>query len=521
MKKIIISLLIVLTAGFSSCDWLDLAPVDNYSIDNYWNTKDQVDRFMRGLHNRVRSRQMTFLTMGEFRGGTLDMNLVSPFAQSKSDLEVIGNNLSVQNYGIAGFGSFYMDIMQINHAIEEIPTTNFLSEQEQNYYLGVLHGLRSFYYFHLFRTWGGVPLVDYPQVVEGVSSPEVLNKPRASESEIYDFIKKDIEKSYEYFANDNFTLLAPDYASFWNKAATNVLKAEVLLWGCKVKPIGGSAVYSDNIAADLAAAKASLNEIERSSKFDMLGNYSDVFDINNKDNKEIIFSIRYALNEATNSFGGFLYPEGSGNANGFENRDGSLRYGDNESPDPLNLTNSGSKYLYQYDFSTFNMYEDADSRRDVTFFDIYRRTNRSDVAILLVKFLGELDQSNYRRFTSDWPVYRYTDVLLLLAEIEEAQDNDPASYINLVRQRAYGDAYETYKYPYNGETAEDAILMERTKEFVAEGKRWYDIRRMKDGELAKALQINVSGEKVEQHLLWPINADMISRDPMIEQTPGY
>lgn len=64
-------------------------------------------------------------------------------------------------------------------------------------------------------------------------------------------------------------------------------------------------------------------------------------------------------------------------------------------------------------------------------------------------------------------------------------------------------------------------LEERTKEFVGEGKHWYDIRRMKDGDLAKALQINVTGDLVEKHLLWPIDATVMSKDPQVEQTPGY
>lgn len=521
MKKIKIAFLILLTGIITSCSWLDLAPEDNYSIDNYWNTQDQVDRFIRGIHNRVRMRQFTFLTLGEFRGGSFDESLVSPFAQNKSDINIIANNLSVQNYGVGSFGNFYMDIMQINHAIVEIPKVTFLTEVDKNYYLGMLHGLRSFYYFHLFRSWGGVPLIDYPEVLAGVSSPDVLNKPRATEAETFEFIKRDIKKSAEYYTDDNFSSKAPDFNSFWNKAATNVLKAEILLWGSKVKPIGGTTVYSKNKNSDLLEAKATLLEIVNSQKFKLIDEYSNIFDVDNKNNSEIIFSIRYALNEATNSFNQFLYPQSSGNANGFENRDGSLRYGDNASPDPLNLANSGSHYGYQYSYSTFEMFDDKDTRKDVTFLDLYRTSDRSVIAIMLTKFLGEMDESNFRRFTNDWPIYRYSDVLLLLAEVEDGLNGDPSSYINDVRRRAYGNSYEDFKFPYNGESTEDAILDERTKEFIAEGKRWYDIRRMKNGELAKELQANVSGNKVEQHLLWPVDASTLARDPLVLQTEGY
>lgn len=44
---------------------------------------------------------------------------------------------------------------------------------------------------------------------------------------------------------------------------------------------------------------------------------------------------------------------------------------------------------------------------------------------------------------------------------------------------------------------------------------------MKDGEQAKALQTDVSGDLIEKHLLWPIDATVMSKDPQVEQTPGY
>ena len=58
-------------------------------------------------------------------------------------------------------------------------------------------------------------------------------------------------------------------------------------------------------------------------------------------------------------------------------------------------------------------------------------------------------------------------------------NNPCASYINEVRKRAYGDTFEENKYT-EGSYAENelAILQERDKEFVSEGKRWFDVLRM-------------------------------------------
>ena len=98
----------------------------------------------------------------------------------------------------------------------------------------MLHGLRSFYYFHLFRTYGGVPLIETARVMDGSFTPSDLNQPRATEEEVYDFLVRDIKASDDYFAGDAFTIPSTDKSSYWSKAATKMLKAEILLWGCKV-----------------------------------------------------------------------------------------------------------------------------------------------------------------------------------------------------------------------------------------------------------------------------------------------
>ena len=231
MKKIKYIFLILLIGAIQSCDYLELSPVDSYGISNYWSTKDQVERYVRGLHYRLRERQEVFFKMGELRGGTFVGASSSLFNQSISDVAAVNNNLTVTNSVITNWGNFYMDIMQINHAIQSVPGTGALNETEKNYYMGILHGLRSFYYFHLFRTYGGVPLIETARVMDGSFTPADLNQPRATEEEIYTFLVKDIKASDDYFEKDEYTINSTDKSSYWSKAATKMLKAEILLWG--------------------------------------------------------------------------------------------------------------------------------------------------------------------------------------------------------------------------------------------------------------------------------------------------
>ena len=119
----------------------------------------------------------------------------------------------------------------------------------------------------------------------------------------------------------------------------------------------------------------------------------------------------------------------------------------------------------------------------------------------------------------------------MMAECENGLGNPCASYINQVRQRAYGENFAGNEYV-EGTYAENelAILQERDKEFVGEGKRWFDILRMHDADgksLVFSSSANYSGETgvlpaAESHkVLWPLDKSAMNVNPLLEQTPGY
>lgn len=123
---------------------------------------------------------------------------------------------------------------------------------------------------------------------------------------------------------------------------------------------------------------------------------------------------------------------------------------------------------------------------------------------------------------NDIPVYRYADVLLLLAQAKNLLNENPSTEINLIRERAYGSNYDASIHGYiNSSKAQNAnaILDERYKEFIAEGKRWWDLRRAGDQYV---FDNNQYLDQSQQYMLvLPITLDMIGRNPMLEQTKGY
>lgn len=101
----------------------------------------------------------------------------------------------------------------------------------RNYYLGQAYGVRAYLYFHLYRTFGGVPLIKAPKVMNGVTNAEDLYEGRATAKQTLDFIKEDISKSETAFGDNETVNLNK---GMWSKAATIVLKGEVYLWSAKV-----------------------------------------------------------------------------------------------------------------------------------------------------------------------------------------------------------------------------------------------------------------------------------------------
>lgn len=106
------------------------------------------------------------------------------------------------------------------------------------------------------------------------------------------------------------------------------------------------------------------------------------------------------------------------------------------------------------------------------------------------------------------------------AEIENALGNAPIAVdrLNEVAERAYG-IEDFYANTLSTQDIDDAILNERKKEFVAEGKIWWDLIRF--GVVFDEVPTLASREDEQHILLWPVHNSSINTNPNIKQTPGY
>jgi len=119
---------------------------------------------------------------------------------------------------------------------------------------------------------------------------------------------------------------------------------------------------------------------------------------------------------------------------------------------------------------------------------------------------------------ADWPVFRYAETLLSLAEAinEQRGPGEAYEYVNEVRDRAGLEDWSGF----STEQLRDSLLVERGRELYSEGVRRADlIRHGKFIEYAQA-----RGASAQPHMvLFPIPSYVIaqSTDGAIEQNPGY
>lgn len=513
LKYIFYAAILVLTAA--SCrKSLDLAPEDYYGDGNFWKNEAQITNFMVGMHKQFRDNQFQFVRLGEMRGG--GFSNVDRQNTSLNELPIIEQRIDENSAGVGSWAGLYGPILQINLFIQKVEGVDFLAADKKSYLLGQAYAMRGYYYFHLLRTYGGVPLRLEPEVLNGNTDPVSLRKARSTEAEVLAVIKADVNKAIALFGSTGL----PADKSQWNKMAALMLKGEVYLWSAKVY----------NTTADLAEAKTALNAITGTA---LQPNFADVFSYAKKNNSEIILAIRYRIGEAEMSnYATFLYS--TFNFDNLHVKDSTTL-----SPtlvDPLVIAATNSMQIiqrYGYTFELFQSYHVADKRRNATFYDYYKTSLVGGVVrptvrnTALVKFLGTID-ANKRYFSDDWPVYREADRLLMLAEIVNAEGGDPSQYIKQIRDRAFAPAADPAPFVNGSKDANElAIFEERMKEFVYEGKRWYDLRRMKYGNeplVFKSpnhpygvLDKGTQGYKI----LWPIEPAIWTNDPLVDQTPGY
>lgn len=486
-KKIYLLGIVVFLLNYSCIEPLELAPISSIGANSFWQSEQDATGGVIGMYNQFRdltSRSLYY--MGEARSEVMGHGLQNADFRQR----YFENDMNEGNADLDWLQS-YRVINYANLVIKNVPNISFPSEEKKNDLLAQAYSMRAFVYFVLAKTWGDVPLVTEP--VEGYDA-ETTFQERVAVSAVFDLIKSDLDMAINMFPNNNF----PSGRAMWSKPAASILKGDVYLWTGKT--MGGG-------QTDISAALSALNET-RSANLSLLDDYSRVFDFDNKGNQEIIFAVHFNDFESSNNMFSDMYIN-------------ALDIRDTYAQETLETIGTPGGFNWWAPSATLrNQFTDDDTRKSGSLLEIFsNEVNNTFITSIVLKGNG-YTESGSRRFLDDIVIYRYAELLLLIAEAKNALGQDPSPEINMVRNRAYGDDFPTHEFT-NGSQQEnnEAILQERLFELAFEGKRWWDLIRF-DQAFNKVPSLQ---DKVGQNhlLIWPITLETISLNSKIVQNPGY
>ncbi len=483
MKRVLFNSIIFLSSCLllpSCSDKLEVDLESAITAPAMWQDESDAKAAIFGAYTRMREAFSTsYIYWGEYRTGLWGSGLATNAGYSNA----FTNQLN-SSHGQANWKTLYTTINDCNLILKYLPEIAFTSEEEKNDVLGQAYYIRAFCYFWIARIWGDAPIV-----LSGFESgsQDDLYPSRQPAADVFAQVEKDLDQAG--------TLLreAANQPQIATTSAVHILQADYYLWMAKVNSAGATALNKAKVAIDALIA---------SNKHTLLPNFNDVF--KNELNPEIIFCWRMVTDEATGGYpSDYLVPLQYVSASVVEN--------------PIKV-GSHQQWVFLTPAYKELLAADSDDQRTKVSFETFFDKGKNDTFQWINKYSGTWENGT-RIFDSDIIAYRYADALLLGAEIENALGNNAAAltYLNAIAKRAYGvdNKYSAL----SGQQLDKAILLERKREFVAEGKLWWDFIRM--GVVFDEVESLADQKDKTNILLWPVHDESINTNPNIHQTEGY
>lgn len=480
-----LALIFLLTMGCRE-DFINLNPINAGSTDQFYKSANDMINAINAVYAVLQSNGIanSYYDFG-------DLPTDDAYASSNA---CVGGHCDFDNLAVLPSGSVaagiltsrwtdaYRGITRANLVLNRINSVQ-MDEALKKRIIGETKFLRAFYYFILVETFGEVPLV----TSELASPSEATAFGREPVAKVFAQIQQDLTEAVSALP---VTYAAAD-AGRATAGAANGLLGRVLL-------------FQGKFAEALPVLKAIID----SKAYQLLPAYADVFSPTNGNNAEILFAIQYVRggvgegNLLTYQFA----PENSGNAVQVGGGNGSSR------PTP--------------DIEA--AFEAGDLRKAVTVSPGYTTAQGVKVDAPWIRKFYDAGLVARGEGSVDYPILRYSDVLLMYAEClnETGNTRDGLTYINIVRQRAGLPA----KAGLSQAELRLAIEQERRVELAFEGLRFFDLVRT--NRVIPVLNAYFTKYKIqyqgvtlqfqEYQKLFPIPQDQIDANPAnMTQNKGY
>lgn len=397
------------------------------------------------------------------------------------------------------WGDFYSGIKRCNDAIkyaswnEGRVDAKFLQSMEMQARL-----LRVYYYNILWHYYGNVPFY-----LENLQKP--YTAPQLQADEIYNKLLPELE---EIIASGVLPMRWSNAESgHVSQAFAYMLYAEMVMY--------------QNDKARFPKALEYMKQIISDGNYALLSSYADIWKESGEWGKESIFEINYNDDQGQRDWGNAALNAGGSvlptliSPNGFSDDQ---------------WTGMDGWGFLPMRVEAYNMYEEGDTRRDATVWDVRGTTyteRYQDTHLWLGKYrptnanCNDNPGSKNLNYNNNKRIYRYAETLLNAAELllqTGGSATEAASYVNQVRKRAGLAALSTVTI--------DDILTERHLEFCGEGKRYFDLVRAEGipGATQKATTVLVPDTYGYRTNAWtaskkyiPLAQSELDADPTLKQ----
>ena len=372
--------------------------------------------------------------------------------------------------------------------LEHVDAVPGMSEATKTLYKAEATILKSWFYTQLWKFWGNIPYYDV-----NLTAPYLA--PQLPADEVYANIIRNIEEAIEMGALTN----TPAAKGRITLDMAYMLYAEVVMY--------------QNDESRYATALNYMKEIIQSGRYSLVADFKGMWEETGEWGTESIWEINYTSEGGVRSWGN------------------SIASGGTVTPVLTGIPGGTAEFTDGWGFGpvaahAYEMYNEGDQRRDGGIYNHLEVAGSYGEGInggrwqstgyFNRKYLsrvggdhGQLADNNLN-FCNNYRVYRYAETLLNAAELAVLLGQDGSAWLQEVRDRA--GCTDT-------DTSREGILQERRKEFLGEGKRYWDLVR--SGQAATVLtsgnHLYRENSWTENKKYWPIPQSELDKDPNLVQ----
>lgn len=386
--------------------------------------------------------------------------------------------------------ALYSGINRCCVVLENVDKVPGMSDAAKNQYKAEALVLKAFYYNLLWKFWGNIPHYD-------VNLLAPYKAPQLKADDAYEAIVTKLEDAINLKA-------LPAKASAGLEGMVTQDMAYMLF---------AEMVMYQNDKTRFQKALDYMEEIINSGRYDLVDDFASMWEVEGEWGAESIWEINFTS---------------VGSVRGWSNM---LASGGHVYGTLIGINGAKKDWYSGWGFgpvatAAYDMYGDGDVRRDASILDWRNETDSysprwQDTGLFQKKYIGRKDGTAGALSDSDcnqnsnFRIYRFAETLLNAAELKlliSGSANE--QYLNRVRTKRHSNGV--------GSTQED-IILERRKEFLSEGKHYWDLVRSGLAKTELKAVNHCFGERQydwdESVKYWPLPQSECDKDDALVQNP--